>query len=105
MQGKSFSKDEYQDEVKRLSTAWGEMSADDREAYAIEAHYQQARLDELETQPLQTASAGAKLGGAAEEEVWRNAAKKRSCRRLRLNQAGFEAHDVWNQPTSFGDSL
>ena len=36
--------------------------------------------------------------------MWRNAAKKLSCRRLALNEADFEGHPLWGKVTQLGDA-
>ena len=106
MEGRSFTKDAYAAEVKRLGVVWRGMSDDDKEPFQIEALHQQEQLDRLEEQPLAPATAQTASGGPEPQvEVWQNAAKKRSYRRLLLNKAEFEGHAVWNHRTCFGDSV
>ena len=90
------------------------MSAEEKAPYKIEAEHQQAQLDALEREPLQVpahATAPAAAGATGPDDapealsgVWKNAAKKRSCRRLELNTASFRDHPFWQLPTQLGDS-
>ena len=48
LQGKKLNKQQYAEAVSELSTRWKEMTAQDKEAYAVEASHQQGLLDELE---------------------------------------------------------
>ena len=99
MQGKRFSAAGYNAEVKRLSGVWRDMRDEDKEAYKVEALHQQSLLDELETKPLPLTVAVPRQ----EPEIFRNAAKKRSARRLLINKSAYQGHTLWDQPTVFGD--
>ena len=77
------------------------MSNEDKEPYQVEAEHQQNLLDDLSETPLPV---GGK-SSCADQNVWKNAAKKRSMRRLALNQTSFSSHGVWDQITQLGDSI
>lgn len=105
MEGLTLSQDQYQQQVKALSREWRRLDPDAKSAYQVEAELQQARLDELSTQPLPSADAIA-CGGrdVCAERVWRNATKKVSVKRLAINQQAFAEHALWSTPTQLGDS-
>lgn len=77
------------------------MSNEDKEPYQVEAEHQQNLLDDLSETPLPVGGSAS----CADQNVWKNAAKKRSMRRLALNQASFSSHGIWDQITQLGDSI
>ena len=123
LQGKSLTGLEWKAFVKEVGKKWARMSKDERRPYVLEAEVQQSRLDRLAEMPLQSQSEAksndAALQGSPEarddsanpstssvagDDVWRNAAKKLSCRRLVLNKQALGNHSIWNLPTQCGDS-
>lgn len=103
MSGHNFTGDEYKRKLKDISAEWKSMSNEDKEPYQVEAEHQQNLLDDLSATPL---PAGRQSSSADQNQnVWKNAAKKRSMRRLALNKAAFSSHGVWDLPTQLGDSI
>ena len=106
-QGQALSGDEWRSRIKDISKEWRSMSAEEKRPWEVEAQIQQSKLDRLASTPLMTAEERSDPTAAAaadsEDPVWRNAAKKLSCRRLALNKASFNSHSVWDLPTQFGD--
>lgn len=101
MSGHSFTGDEYKQKMKDISAEWKSMSNEDKEPYQVEAEHQQNLLDDLSETPLPVGC----QSSCADQNVWKNAAKKRSMRRLALNQAAFSSHGIWDQITQLGDSI
>lgn len=83
---------------------WTSMSREEKDAYRVEAEWQQQQIDCLAQQPLQTAKERADGVRPVGNDVWRNAQKKISCRRLTINQRSLETCGLWDFPTQFGDS-
>lgn len=105
--GRSLPKDEYKAKLKQISLEWKSLSPAEKEAFEVEAQHQQGQIDDLAQRPLQTAKDKKEAGDsmAGDGEVWRNAAKKISCRRLAINQNSLETFGLWDLPAQFGDSL
>ena len=101
MEGLVLTREGYQQKVKELSQKWRAMSVEDKGRFQIDANYRQNRLDQLAQTPLPSKTAGA----CDQENVWRNAAKKLSCRRLALNVKDFQSSSLWDLPTQLGDSF
>lgn len=85
--------------------------AEDKEPYIIQAAHQQALIDDLATKPLEDAATKKNRTELPMEEdgdevnqVWKNASKKISCRRLMLNKEAFRDHPIWQTASQFGDS-
>ena len=104
MSGRSLSKEEYQAEIKRVSNEWKNISPEMKEDYRVKAEHQQTLLDKLEGEPLPVQGAGMDASVEPEDGAWKNAAKKRSARRLEVNRQAFQAHNMWDLQTQFGDS-
>ena len=111
-EGAPTAPSEWKTKQKEASNLWRSMSREEREPYEIHAQAEQAKIDALANKPLPskqevTGAAGAIDLSADDDDgagVWRNAAKKISCRRLALNNDSFSSHPFWSLPTQFGDS-
>ena len=104
-EGVSVPKGEWKAKQQEVSRQWKAMSAEERNGYEIHAQAEQAKIDALASTPLPSKqqSLDADDTVATEDGVWRNAAKKVSCRRLTLNTEAFGAHSLWELPTQLGD--
>jgi hypothetical protein len=101
-----MSQEEYKVRMKALSQEWAALLPEDREAYGVEAGYQNDCRAELMTKPL-TASNCQVLGEQPddpmqkstkqlEEIVGDKALKKMSFRRLVANEAARDSHHAWD---------
>ena len=104
MEGLSLTAEGYQQKVKELSQKWRAMSVEEKERFQIDANYRQSRLDTLAETPLPSQKAQ-NAGACDQEDVWRNAAKKLSCRRLALNVKDFQSNSLWDLTTQLGDGF
>ncbi|CAK9033352.1 PARP-type domain-containing protein (Fragment), partial [Durusdinium trenchii] len=107
MSKKTLTQDEYKSEVKALGARWKALSADEKADFNVLAAHQQSMLEELAHKPLPTkpeSGIAPTTGEADQLDVWRNAQKKRSARRLDINSEAFERHPIWDSPTQLGDS-
>ena len=103
LKGRHLQGEAYHAEIKEISRQWRSLSAEAKEEYQVEAEHQQALLDALETTPLAVEAADDSERANTTDGVWRNAAKKRSARRLDLNEAAFRDNILWSLPTQLGD--
>lgn len=101
MKNHSLDKEQYRAFIKDLGKQWREMSKERKNDYQLQADHQQQLLDDLESKPLPTETANFD----DESDIWHNAKKKRSIRRLDANRQNFREHNVWNLRTQYGDSL
>ena len=104
-EGTSVPKSGWKAKQQEVSRLWKAMSEEERRGYEIHAQAEQAKIDDLASTPLPSKQQSLDADGmvAAEHGVWRNAAKKVSCRRLTLNTEAFGAHSLWDLPTQLGD--
>lgn len=108
MSKKTLTQDEYKSEVKAPGARWKALSADEKADFNVLAAHQQSMLEELAHKPLPTkpeSGIAPTTDEADQLDVWRNAQKKRSARRLDINSEAFERHPIWDSPTQLGDSL
>lgn len=105
MEGSTVKKGEFKERLREIAKEWKQMNPEDRSAYEAEAAFQQDRIDSLAATPLPSKQEKDQSGGGIDkEEVWRNAKKKISCRRLAVNTQCFSDHSLWDLVTQFGDS-
>ncbi len=110
-EGAPTAPSEWKTKQKEASNLWRSMSQEEREPYEIHAQAEQAKIDALANKPLpskqEVTDAAGTIDLSADDDdgagVWRNAAKKISCRRLALNNDSFSSHPFWSLPTQFGD--
>lgn len=78
------------------------MNPEDREAYEVQAQFEETSRDEVRTTPLPTKG---KPLSTNEESTGSSALKKMSSQRLLRNYATADSHPVWTKDTQMGDSL
>lgn len=104
--GETCSPEENSNRVKRLSSEWKALSADEKCGFEVEAQHQEVLRAQLAFTPLSTGEAAKSTKGKTvlEEQVGRKACKRLSARRLQINDEQFAKHPIWSLPTCFCDS-
>lgn len=101
----------YKQAMKDISKKWKALSDDDKEAFHVQARYEQSLREQLATTPLTTrtesktttVSTGPTTTQILEDQVGRSGCKKLSSRRLAVNETSKEQHPLWSSATQLGD--
>ena len=102
--GKIIEPGDYKRELKVISAKWKDMQASEREAFEIQAKYENNKRAELAATPLiPKTEANTTEAVRLEEEVGRAGRRKLSARRLVLNEDLRRNHAVWTCKTQLGD--
>ena len=95
------SRADYATDIRTLSAEWKQLDAETKEAYEIQAKFEQEARDQVKSMPLpcknQPLSEQEQLAGA-------KARSKMSMQRLLRNFANAAGDPVWTRDTQFGDS-
>lgn len=92
---------EYKAQVAALSRQWGDLPEDDKQAYTVQAEYEEQIRTQVREEPL---SAKAIPAPSDEGQVGKRALKKLSAVRLQKNFQEVEKHPAWTWPSQLGDS-
>lgn len=100
----------WKQEIKKVRETWANMPDDEKDAFKVQAAFEQHAREQLAFTPLVPKGAGPDEPGhvasikALEEQVGRSGCKKLSARRLALNENLRQAHPIWQSATQLGDS-
>ena len=86
--------------IKTLGKEWAAMSKEEKEAYNIQAQFEDLAKDNIKDQPLP--AKGQSLS-AQEQLVGKNSRKKMSVQRLLHNYSQAESHPAWTNLQQMGD--
>lgn len=100
----------WKQEIRKVRDTWANMPDDEKEAFKVQAAFEQHAREQLAFTPLVPKGKGPDEPGdvrsikALEETVGRSGCKKLSARRLALNETLRQAHPFWQSATQLGDS-
>ena len=102
--------DRWKQEIKKVREAWANTPDDEKEAFKLQAAFEQHAREQLAFTPLVPRGKRDDEQGdvrsikALEEKVGRSGCKKLSARRLALNDNLRQTHPIWQSATQLGDS-